>query len=109
MVRLTAESLYLIAVMTATGLFLVWLGRRIRRTEDLSLVAGARGRTVTDPTGLTKLVGNVTVVTGVVTALVGLLSLLVPSPERGLLWGGYIVATLALAGWAHWRSRAYTE
>nr|WP_276251551.1 hypothetical protein [Halomicroarcula sp. SHR3] len=53
--------------------------------------------------------GTVTVAVGVVTILVGLLDPLVSAPERGLLWGGYIVATLALAGWAHWRSRAYTE
>jgi len=105
---LSTESVVLVAVMTVTGLGLVWLGRHIRRTEDLTLVAGARGATVTDPTGLTALVGAVTAVTGVLTVLVGLLDPLVPSPERGLLWGGYIVATLALAGWAHWRSKAYT-
>jgi len=105
----TTESVFLIAVMTATGLFLVWLGRYIRRTQDLSLVAGARGETVTDAAGLTALVGRVTVATGVLTVLVGLAHPLVPAPERGLLWGGYIVLALALAGWAHWRSREYTE
>jgi hypothetical protein len=105
----TTESLVLVTVMTATGLFLAWLGRYVRRTRDLSLVAGARGETVTDAAGLTALVGRVTVATGALTVLVGLLSLLVPAPERGLLWGGYIVATLTLAGWAHWRSREHTE
>ncbi len=109
MPAIEAESLFLVAVMTVTGLFLVWLGRHVRRTEDLSLVAGARRATVTDPAGLTRLVGNVTVVTGVATILVGLLDLLIPSPERGLLWGGYIVLALAVAGWAHWRSAKYTE
>ncbi|MBX0286197.1 hypothetical protein [Haloarcula salinisoli] len=107
--QLTAESLFLVAVMTVTGLFLVWLGRYIRRTEDLSLVAGARGATVTDAAALTTLVGRVTTATGVLTVLVGLVDPLVGSPERGLLWGGYIVLALALAGWAHWRSREFTE
>jgi len=92
-----------------TGVALVWLGRHIRRTQDLSLVAGARGATVADAAGLTMLVGNVTVVTGVATVLVGLLDPLVGSPERGLLRGGYIVGTLALAGRAHRRSRRYTD
>ena len=104
----TTESLVLAIIMAVTGLFLLWLGHHIRRTEDLTLVAGARGATVTDPAGLTRLVGTVTAVTGVVTILVGLLDPLVPPPERGLLWGGYIVGTLALAGWAHWRSKRYT-
>ena len=105
----TTESLVLVVLMTVTGLFLVWLGRHIRRTQDLALVAGARGQTVTDPAALTKLVGTATAVTGVGTILVGLLDPLVPSPERGLLWGGYIVGTLALAGWTHSRSRRHTE
>ena len=110
MVQSTAtESVFLVAVMTLTGLGLVWLGLYVRHTQDLTLVAGVRGgETVTDPAALTTLVGRVTVVTGVVTLLVGLLSLLFPSPERGLLWGSYVVAVLALAGWAHWRSREYT-
>ena len=106
---ITTDSLFLVAVMTVTGAVLVWLGRHIRRTGDLTLVAGARGETVTDPTGLTKLVGTVTVVTGVGTVLVGLLAPVVGSPERGLLWGGYVVGVLALAGWAHRRSRRYTD
>lgn len=105
----TAESVLLVAVMTLTGLFLVWLGRHVKRTEDTTLVAGARGATITDPAGLTTLVGTVTMATGVVTVLVGLVHPLLPSPYPGLLWGGYIVVTLALAGWAHWRSKLYTE
>jgi len=105
----TAESLILVAVMTVTGAVLVWLGRYIRRTEDLTLVAGVRGETVSDPAALTALVGKVTVLTGVGTVLVGLLAPVVGSPERGLLWGGYIVGVLALAGWAHWQSRRYTD
>ena len=105
----STESVLLVAVTSITGLFLVWLGRYVRRTQDLSLVAGARGVTVTDRAALTALVGRVTVATGVVTILVGLLDPLVPAPERGLLWGGYIVGTLTLAGWAHWRSKAYTK
>jgi len=103
------ESVFLVAVMAVTGLFLVWLGRYVWQTQDLTLVAGARGQRVTDPAGLTALVGRATVATGVATILVGLLSVLVPTPQRGLLWGGYIVAALALAGWTHWRSREYTE
>lgn len=107
-VSLTTESLVLLPVMGLTGLFLVWLGRHIKRTQDTTLVAGARGATITDPEGLTSLVGTVTMVTGVATVFVGLVHPLFPSPLRGLLWGGYIVTTLALAGWAHWNSRNYT-
>jgi len=104
----TAESSVFVAVMAVVGLSLVGLGLYIRWTRDLSLVAGARGETVTDAAGLTALVGTVTLTTGVVTVLVGLVHPLVPAPERGLLWGGYIVTTLALAGWAHRRAAQYT-
>jgi len=105
----SAESVLLIVVMAVTGLFLVWLGRYVRRTQDLSLVAGTHEATVTDTTGLAAFIGAVTIAIGVLTVLVGLVHPLFPAPERGLLWGGYIVLALALAGWAHWRSREYTE
>ncbi|MDS0257839.1 hypothetical protein NDI56_00290 [Haloarcula sp. S1CR25-12] len=108
MAQLTAESLFLVAIMAVTGLSLVGFGLYVRRTRDLSLVAGARGETVTDAAGLTALVGTATIATGALTVSVGLVHPLVPAPERGLLWGGYIVLTLALAGWAHRRAAQYT-
>ena len=108
MLQSATAALFLVAATTVTGVVLVWLGRHIRRTGDLTLVAGTRGETVTDPAELTALVGRVTAVTGVATVAVGLLDPFVGSPERGLLWGGYVVGVLALAGWAHRRSRRYT-
>jgi len=71
-VSTSAESVSVISFMTVTGLFLVWLGRYVRRTQDLSLVAGARDVTVTDTAGRTAFIGAVTAAIGVLTVLVGL-------------------------------------
>jgi hypothetical protein len=105
----TSQSLVYISVMTVAGMFLVWLGRYVKRTQDVTLIAGARGTEITDPRGLTRLVGNVAIVSGAATIAVGLLDPLVGPTARPALLTAYLAGLLGLAAWARARSGRYVE
>ncbi len=102
-----AEAVVVVAVMTATGAGIAWLGHHIRTTSDVTLVAGVRRNQVADEGGLARLVGGVTVGVGLATVALGLLHPLLSTAGRVVAWSVYTVGVLAVAWWTRRRGQRY--
>lgn len=108
MMALGTESLFVIVVLSLTGLGLVSLGRHLKRTQDVTLVAGFHRDEVADEAALTELIGNVVIVIGIVTVLVGFIDPWLSSTARIVAWSLYVTLTMGLAVWADHRGERYT-
>lgn len=59
----TEESLATLVFMVVSGLFICYLGYRIRYRTDVRLISGYRSETVADGEGLARLVAGLGIVT----------------------------------------------
>ncbi|WP_158057993.1 DUF3784 domain-containing protein [Halorussus halophilus] len=73
----TEESLATLVFMVVSGLFICYLGYRIRYRTDVRLISGYRSETVADGEGLARLVGGVGGGLGIVTVGYGLAAFVV--------------------------------
>ncbi|MBB6645610.1 DUF3784 domain-containing protein [Halobellus sp. MBLA0160] len=99
------------AVTVLTGVFIGWLGYRIRYRGDVHLIAGYRGGAPTDAEALSRVVGRVVLVVAAVTVLAGLIyPMLIISPSAEVTyWSGYTAIVLVLSGYAVLTSRQYAD
>jgi len=85
-----SETLLSALLLFAAGLFIAYLGYRIRYRGDVHLIAGYDAERVTDDEGLAALVGGVTVALGALHPTSGVALLYFP-PDLAF-WSGYGLA-----------------
>lgn len=97
--------------MLLTGVFIGWLGYRIRFRRDVHLIAGYRRGTTADTEALSRVVGRVVLVLAAVTAFAGVVYPILSRglADGGIYWSGYTIVVLLLGGYAVVVSRRHVS
>lgn len=110
-IALGADTAIVTGVMALSGAFTGWLGYRIRYHGDVHLIAGYRSGMPADTEALSRVVGGVVLMIGVVTVLASLLYPvldIVPADEV-TYWSGYTIVVLVFSGYAVLAARRYVS